>query len=237
MAESREAPPLLRRLVGDALRGYRTDQGRTLRDVAAAARVSVPYLSEVERGRKEASSEVLAAVCKGLDVRLSDLLEQVRRELLARETPVVAPGSRRPVGDPSTRGPKTPGPRTPARPAADAAKAAVPAAAAPRITLTPPRPRVVAVMPTGRAEPELPGPTCQVTAAAPAGRPRRGTRRPARSGRGHAAIVPAAGGARLARPAGGAARRGRGELRAGSTDCRYRALPASGVRRAPVWSA
>jgi len=84
MAESGETP-LLRRLVGDALRGYRTDQGRTLRDVAAAARVSVPYLSEVERGRKEASSEVLAAVCKGLDVRLSDLLEQVRRELVARE--------------------------------------------------------------------------------------------------------------------------------------------------------
>jgi transcriptional regulator with XRE-family HTH domain len=85
MAESGETP-LLRRLVGDALRGYRTDQGRTLRDVAAAARVSVPYLSEVERGRKEASSEVLAAVCKGLDVRLSDLLEQVRRELVARES-------------------------------------------------------------------------------------------------------------------------------------------------------
>lgn len=104
MAESGEAPPLLRRLVGDALRGYRTDQGRTLRDVAGAARVSVPYLSEVERGRKEASSEVLAAVCKGLDVRLSDLLEQVRRELLAIEPrPVTAPEPRRPV-----QGPKAP---------------------------------------------------------------------------------------------------------------------------------
>ena len=84
MTGTREAP-LLRLLVGEALRGYRSAQGRTLRDVATAARVSVPYLSEVERGRKEASSEVLAAVCRGLDLPLSDLLEQVRRELVTRE--------------------------------------------------------------------------------------------------------------------------------------------------------
>src|SRR5262245_37995009 len=90
MTESDEAPPLLlRRLVGDALRGYRVRQGRTLRDVADAARVSVPYLSEVERGRKEASSEVLAAVCEALRVELSDVLAEVGRDLAAVRAPVL----------------------------------------------------------------------------------------------------------------------------------------------------
>ncbi|MFD8724557.1 helix-turn-helix domain-containing protein, partial [Streptomyces sp. NPDC059629] len=58
-AEPRE--PLWRDLVGDVLRRERLDQERTLKDVADAARISLPYLSEIERGRKEASSEVLAA--------------------------------------------------------------------------------------------------------------------------------------------------------------------------------
>ena len=58
--------PLLRTMVGDVLRRTRQAQGRTLADVARAARVSVPYLSELERGRKEASSEVLAAICDAL---------------------------------------------------------------------------------------------------------------------------------------------------------------------------
>ncbi len=72
---------LLRRVIGAVLRRERQRQGLTLREVARAAGVSVPYLSEVERGRKEASSEVLAAVCRALGLYLSDLLEAVRDEL------------------------------------------------------------------------------------------------------------------------------------------------------------
>lgn len=74
--------PLLRTTVGAVLRRIRLDQGRTLADVARAARVSLPYLSELERGRKEASSEVLAAVCDALGIELSDLLGLVGRELI-----------------------------------------------------------------------------------------------------------------------------------------------------------
>jgi transcriptional regulator with XRE-family HTH domain len=69
--------PLLRTLIGDVLRRARTEQGRTLADVARAARVSLPYLSELERGRKEASSEVLAAVCDALRIDLADVLAEV----------------------------------------------------------------------------------------------------------------------------------------------------------------
>ncbi len=72
---------LLRRVIGAVLRRERQRQGLTLREVARAAGVSVPYLSEVERGRKEASSEVLAAVCRALGLYLSDLLEAVRDDL------------------------------------------------------------------------------------------------------------------------------------------------------------
>ena len=75
--------PLLRRLIGDVLRERRTGAGRTLREVAAEARVSVAYLSEIERGRKEASSEVLAAVCRALGMALVDLLGEAYAELLA----------------------------------------------------------------------------------------------------------------------------------------------------------
>jgi transcriptional regulator with XRE-family HTH domain len=73
--------PLLRTIVGDVLRRIRLEQRRTLADVARAARVSMPYLSELERGRKEASSEVLAAICAALRIDLSDLLTEVGREL------------------------------------------------------------------------------------------------------------------------------------------------------------
>lgn len=68
---------VLRRVIGDELRRRRQDQGRTLRDVSAAARVSLGYLSEIERGQKEASSELLAAICTALDVRLSEFLREV----------------------------------------------------------------------------------------------------------------------------------------------------------------
>ncbi|WP_267494745.1 helix-turn-helix domain-containing protein [Cellulosimicrobium marinum] len=73
--------PLLRHVLGGILRRHRLAQGRTLVDVSAAARVSTAYLSEVERGRKEASSEVLAAVCAALGIRLVDLVARVGEEL------------------------------------------------------------------------------------------------------------------------------------------------------------
>src|SRR6267378_4994550 len=68
---------LLRQLVGDVLRRHRQRQGRTLREVSAAARVSLGYLSEVERGRKEASSELLAAICAALETPLSQVFREV----------------------------------------------------------------------------------------------------------------------------------------------------------------
>ncbi|MDX6742477.1 helix-turn-helix transcriptional regulator [Actinocorallia sp. A-T 12471] len=93
-------PPLLRELLGDELRRLRREQGRTLADVARHARISMPYLSEVERGRKEASSEVLASVCDALAVDLGDVLTDVGRDLSARRaTPVLLrPAAARPAG-------------------------------------------------------------------------------------------------------------------------------------------
>jgi len=68
---------LLRQLLGDALRRLRLRQGRTLREVSATARVSLGYLSEVERGRKEASSELLASICDALGAPLSQVMREV----------------------------------------------------------------------------------------------------------------------------------------------------------------
>ena len=68
---------LLRHLLGDALRRLRLRQGRTLREVSAAARVSLGYLSEVERGQKEASSELLGSICSALGTPLSQVLREV----------------------------------------------------------------------------------------------------------------------------------------------------------------
>lgn len=68
---------LFRRLLGEVLRSQRIRQGRTLRDVSAAARVSLGYVSEIERGQKEASSELLASLCAALDVPLSAILSEV----------------------------------------------------------------------------------------------------------------------------------------------------------------
>ena len=65
---------LLREHIGGSLRERRLQQGRTLRQVSADAKVSLGYLSEVERGQKEASSELLASICEALDLRLSELL-------------------------------------------------------------------------------------------------------------------------------------------------------------------
>jgi transcriptional regulator with XRE-family HTH domain len=75
----------LREAVGDALRRRRQRQGRTLREVAAAAGVSLTYLSEVERGRKEASSELLGSICGALEVPLSRVLSDAGDEMAREE--------------------------------------------------------------------------------------------------------------------------------------------------------
>lgn len=81
---------LVREVVGDVLRGARMSQGRTLREVSDSARVSLGYLSEIERGRKEPSSELLSAICTALQLPLSVVLidagERMARRL-ARATP------------------------------------------------------------------------------------------------------------------------------------------------------
>ena len=71
---------LLRHLLGDVLRRLRLRQGRTLREVSASARVSLGYLSEVERGQKEASSELLSAICSALGIPLSQVFREVADE-------------------------------------------------------------------------------------------------------------------------------------------------------------
>ncbi|MFB2598820.1 helix-turn-helix domain-containing protein [Herbiconiux sp. P17] len=72
---------LLRHAIGHVLRRIRLERRLTLRDLARDSRVSVPYLSEIERGRKEVSSEILATVCRVLDLSLADLLVAVSGEL------------------------------------------------------------------------------------------------------------------------------------------------------------
>ena len=87
-------PIVMRRVIGEQLRNVRQSQGRTLREVSGQARVSLGYLSEVERGQKEASSELLAAICGALDVPLSHLLRRVSDDLAVAESRVaVANGS------------------------------------------------------------------------------------------------------------------------------------------------
>jgi transcriptional regulator with XRE-family HTH domain len=77
---------LLRESVGQALRRARTEQSRTLRDVARDARVSLGYLSEVERGQKEASSELLNSICEALGLTLGSLMRDVTLEITAAES-------------------------------------------------------------------------------------------------------------------------------------------------------
>ncbi len=72
---------LVREVIGDVLRRARISQGRTLREVSDSARVSLGYLSEVERGRKEASSELLSSICGALDIPLSLVLIDAGRPL------------------------------------------------------------------------------------------------------------------------------------------------------------
>ena len=101
---------LLRQLLGDVLRRLRLRQGRTLREVSASARVSLGYLSEVERGQKEASSELLAAICGALNTPLSQVFREVSDNFALAELqnePVLAiprePGLRVPADASSSR--------------------------------------------------------------------------------------------------------------------------------------
>ncbi|WP_459550299.1 helix-turn-helix domain-containing protein [Nocardia sp. X0981] len=84
---------LLREAIGDSLRRARLAQSRTLREVSTSARVSLGYLSEVERGRKEASSELLAAICEALDVPLSRVLWDVSTTIAAESASPAPAGS------------------------------------------------------------------------------------------------------------------------------------------------
>ncbi len=76
---------LFRASLGDVLRAERMRQGMTLRELSSSARVSLGYISEIERGQKEASSELLAALCEALDVPLSDVLRQVSEHVERQE--------------------------------------------------------------------------------------------------------------------------------------------------------
>lgn len=76
---------MLRRMLGDVLRQHRARQGRTLRQLSGRSRVSLGYISEIERGQKEASSEMLAALCTALDVPLSAVLREVSDRLALEE--------------------------------------------------------------------------------------------------------------------------------------------------------
>jgi transcriptional regulator with XRE-family HTH domain len=79
---------LFRRLLGETLRQVRLERGMTLRDVSAEARVSLGYISEIERGQKEASSELLASLCTALEMPLSDVLREVSTAVAVEEAAV-----------------------------------------------------------------------------------------------------------------------------------------------------
>jgi len=124
---------LLRHLLGDALRRLRLRQGRTLREVSATARVSLGYLSEVERGRKEASSELLASICDALGAPLSQVLREVSdgfalAELQSEPTfgvplePALAGGRAEPAAFQDSREAPAPVPVGSAGPAGDAVR-------------------------------------------------------------------------------------------------------------------
>ncbi|MBF4162283.1 helix-turn-helix domain-containing protein [Nocardioides acrostichi] len=93
---------LFRRLLGDVLRAHRVERGLTLRELSQEARVSLGYISEIERGQKEASSELLASLCSALDLPLSSVLRSVS-DAVAVEEAVLAGAMPMPLasGDPS----------------------------------------------------------------------------------------------------------------------------------------
>jgi XRE family transcriptional regulator, stress-response regulator len=81
---------LFRRLLGDVLRDRRMQRGMTLREVSKEARVSLGYISEIERGQKEASSELLASLCTALELPLSTVLREVSDAVAIEEAAVAA---------------------------------------------------------------------------------------------------------------------------------------------------
>ena len=76
---------LIRKVMGETLRELRVNAGMTLREVSMASMVSLGYLSEIERGHKEASSEVVFSIAQALDVSLSDLMITISTKLAALE--------------------------------------------------------------------------------------------------------------------------------------------------------
>lgn len=91
MRQDPRKPVLVRELIGESLREQRVAQGRTLREVSKAAQVSLGYLSEVERGHKEASSELLASICGALDLPLSTVLNVVSEKMALHERVTALP--------------------------------------------------------------------------------------------------------------------------------------------------
>ena len=95
---------IFRRLLGDVLRSARMQRGMTLRELSAEARVSLGYISEIERGQKEASSELLASLCEAMDLPLSDVLRDVADAVAIEEIAIgivadAQVSSGRPAGD------------------------------------------------------------------------------------------------------------------------------------------
>src|SRR4051794_34913917 len=103
---------IFRRLLGEVLRAQRMRQGRTLRQVSADARVSLGYISEIERGQKEASSELLASICSALDVPLSEILSEVSDAVALEEAALAMQLEDVRVDATSLRAPSDTGPRS-----------------------------------------------------------------------------------------------------------------------------
>ena len=98
---------IFRRLLGEVLRAQRMRQGRTLRQVSADARVSLGYISEIERGQKEASSELLASICSALDVPLSEILSEVSDAVALEDAALAMQLEKLTVDTSSLRGPRS----------------------------------------------------------------------------------------------------------------------------------
>ena len=138
---------LMREAIGDSLRRARTARRRTLRDVSRKAKVSLGYLSEVERGRKEPSSELLAAICEALDVALHELLSEAA-EAMAAEA-LLASARSRAAGRAAAHGPAA-GHRVRPGPAQHAAAHRAPAGPGARPGPRKPAPQPVSARPAGR---------------------------------------------------------------------------------------
>ena len=90
---------LLREVIGSQLRNTRKEQGATLRDISVRASVALGYLSEIERGQKEPSSELLSAICSALEISVSTLLRDVTCEAVRIENQVRPIKSSRPAAN------------------------------------------------------------------------------------------------------------------------------------------